>query len=261
MTANPGKRPRSRVGLTVLASVFLAVFVGLIALGVWQLQRRTWKLDLIQRVEARVHAPPAAAPGPDDWAGVDAARDEYKHVALDGRYLPGHDTLVQAVTELGAGFWLISPFRTGDGSVVLVNRGFVPNARSATPAPADARVTGLLRLSEPGGGFLRKNDPGHDRWYSRDVAAIAAARGLQPVAPYFVDADRGAALPSDPRAQPRWPVGGLTVIKFVNNHMQYALTWFVLALMVAAAGARVAVEERRLRRARRDGADTPAGTG
>lgn len=252
MTANTAKRPRSRFALAVLSSVFLAAFLGLIALGSWQVQRRAWKLDLIQRVEARVHAPPGAAPGPDDWAQVSAARDEYRHVRLDGHYLRGKDSLVQAVTAIGPGFWLLSPFQTGDGPIVLVNRGFVPGKREAAAAAdslSDTQVTGLLRLSEPGGGFLRNNAPQQDRWYSRDVAAIAAARGLQRVAPYFIDADRRADSPVAANAEPAWPVGGLTVIKFPNNHLVYALTWFGLALMVAAAAWRVALEERRRRRA------------
>ncbi|MGH8079951.1 MAG: SURF1 family protein [Lysobacter sp.] len=250
MTAKPAKQPRGRFALTVMALIFLAAFAGLIALGVWQIQRRTWKLDLIQRVEARVHAPPGAAPGPADWASVDAARDEYKHVALQGHYLPGPATPVQAVTDLGPGFWLLAPFQTDDGHVVLINRGFAPGNRVAavSAAPDATRVAGLLRLSEPGGGFLRHNAPAQNRWYSRDVQAIAAARGLKTTAPYFIDADRDAPLPTDPQAEPVWPVGGLTVIKFANNHLQYALTWFVLALMVIAAAWRVALEERLRRR-------------
>jgi surfeit locus 1 family protein len=87
-------------------------------------------------------------------------------------------------------------------------------------------LTGLLRISEPGGGFLRANDPGHDRWYSRDVAAIAASRHIDAIAPYFIDAGASA----DPAAL---PVGGLTVIAFPNNHLVYALTWFGLAIMAA----------------------------
>jgi len=256
MTANPAKRPRGRFALTALALALLATFIGLIALGGWQIQRRAWKLDLIQRVEARVHAPPGAAPTQSEWPRIDAAGYEYRHVRLQGRYLPGRDTLTQAVTELGPGFWLITPFRTEDGQTVLINRGFVPSAREVpAAAPTYTQVDGLLRLSEPGGGFMRKNAPAQNRWYSRDVAAIAAARGLPGAAPYFLDADRAAPLPSDPNAEPVWPVGGLTVIKFPNNHLQYALTWFALALMVVAAGWRVALEERRLRRARAPAAD------
>ncbi|QWF19512.1 SURF1 family protein [Lysobacter capsici] len=250
MTATT-KPPRSPFALAALLLLFLAAFLGLIALGVWQIQRRAWKLDLIQRVDARVHAPPGAAPAPSDWPTVSADRDEYKHVQLEGQYLPVAATRVQAVTELGPGFWLLQPFQTAGGEIVLINRGFAPNERKAAEAdeaPADTRVTGLLRLSEPGGGFLRKNAPEQNRWYSRDVQAIAARLGLKQVAPYFIDADRSAPLPSDPTAEPTWPVGGLTVIKFPNSHLSYALTWFALALMVVFAAWRVYLEERRRRR-------------
>src|SRR5262249_18990521 len=81
-------------------------------------------------------------------------------------------------------------------------------------------------MTEPKGGFLRHNDPAHDRWYSRDVTAIAAARGLSDVAPFFIDAD---AVPGENE----YPIGGLTVVRFPNNHLIYALTWCGLALMLA----------------------------
>jgi surfeit locus 1 family protein len=102
-------------------------------------------------------------------------------------------------------------------------------------------LTGLLRVTEPRGAFLRHNDPAADRWYSRDVAAIAAARGIPKVAPYFIDADRSA----DPAAL---PVGGLTIIAFPNNHLLYALTWFGLAAMLAGWSPYVALLEWQLRR-------------
>jgi surfeit locus 1 family protein len=216
------------------AALLFAVFA---ALGTWQIQRLHWKLDLIERVNQRVHAPAMAAPGRARWPQIDANADEYRHVSLSGTFLYARTTRVQAVTELGAGFWLLTPLRQADGDVVLVNRGFIPAASAAEarnpggPAGTVA-VTGLLRISEPGGAFLRHNDPASDRWYSRDVQAIAAARGLPPVAPYFVDADAsGIAGGSGADA----PIGGLTVIAFHNNHLVYALTWYALALMVAGA--------------------------
>ncbi|CAO4183141.1 SURF1 family protein [Methylorubrum aminovorans] len=209
-----------------------------LALGTWQVERRVWKLDLIDRIEARIHAEPVPAPGPEDWAGLTAASAEYRRVRLTGRFAYDRATLVQAVTGRGAGFWVLVPLTTDRGFTVLVNRGFVPTefreraARAAGEADGEVTVTGLLRLTEPGGGFLRRNDPAADRWYSRDVAAIAAARGIDrkqaEVAPYFVDAD-AAANPGG------LPVGGLTVVAFHNNHLVYALTWYALAGMSAAA--------------------------
>jgi surfeit locus 1 family protein len=225
--------PRVSLGVSwgFLAVSCFAIAV-LTALGVWQLERRIWKLDLIARVNARVHAPPIAAPDPAAWPTISAAKDEYLHVRLSGHFLNDRETAVQALTDLGAGDWVLTPLTTDQGWTVLVNRGFVPLERRAAGTHSlvggETTVTGLLRITEPKGRFLRPNDPSQNRWYSRDVAAIAAARGLGNAAPYFVDADLGA----DPQA---WPRGGLTVIAFPNNHLVYALTWFSLALMLAAA--------------------------
>ena len=242
-----------RRGWLALFYVAMAlVCAALIALGSWQVQRRAWKLDLIQRVDARIHAPPVAAPPPADWPNVTAARDEYRHVSVRGRYIDAATVRVQAVTEVGSGSWLLTPLRRADGSVVLVNRGFVPSGWKPTDASRDATggdvtVSGLLRMTEPRGGFLRRNDPAADRWYSRDVQAIAAAKRLPRVAPYFIDAERAPAPATSATAASLWPLGGLTVVRFNNNHLVYALTWFGLALMVIGATWRVATEARRRR--------------
>ncbi|MDB6061426.1 MAG: surfeit locus 1 family protein [Verrucomicrobiaceae bacterium] len=238
------EQPRGTGWLIALALLFSLVFIGLTALGTWQIERRTWKLDLIERVESRIAAAPTDIPEPERWPAINAAQDEYKHVRLSGHFLPDRDTRVQALTALGAGFWILSPFQTDDGYVVLINRGFAPidwNGDTVSSAPTE--VAGLLRLSEPNGAFLRHNDPAAARWYSRDVQAIAGARGLQMVAPYFVDADRSAI-----EAESTWPRAGLTVTHFSNNHLGYALTWFALAAMVGYGGWRVARQEYRLRR-------------
>ena len=239
---------RSLAALLVLAACAVLAFGGLVALGTWQLYRLQWKLALIERVNQRVHAAPVPAPGPARWPAISAKSDEYRHVRLSGTFLYQLSTKVQASTELGSGYWLLTPLREVDGNVVLVNRGFI-RADAPDRAPEDApqvsTVTGLLRISEPGGGFLRDNNPAANRWYSRDVRAIAAARGLTRVAPYFVDAD--ASQETGPAA----PVGGLTVIAFHNNHLLYALTWYALALMVAGASLLVAREERKRRKPRR----------
>jgi len=270
-----------------LAACFFVLFV---ALGTWQVKRRAWKLDLIARVEQRVNAPALPAPGPPQWPNVTAAADEYRHVTATGTFLDSSQTLVQAVTDLGAGYWVLTPLRQADGSMVLINRGFVPaddrgrirpgaplgtwvvdgsTAAVASiggdgrPAAATSTVTGLLRMTEPRGAFLRHNNPAANQWYSRDVQAIAAARGLSHVAPYFIDAeanrtDGNIAPPASPpmgaeasahdgnaptAAGPGSagtgatvvPTPGLTVIHFHNSHLVYAITWYTLALMTAIA--------------------------
>ncbi|MCM8732021.1 SURF1 family protein [Hephaestia sp. MAHUQ-44] len=232
--------------LALLAAGFATLIAGFVALGIWQVERLHWKLDLIARVEARVHAPPVAAPGPAQWGSVTDQSAAYRHVAVEGQYRPGA-TLVLANTERGPGFWVLSPFATR-GFTLLVNRGFVSQAQAENPTllapPAGIhRVTGLLRMSEPGGAFLRRNDPAGDRWYSRDVAAIAQAQRLGTVAPYFIDVDRAA----DPTAV---PVGGLTVVHFRNAHLIYALTWFALGLLSVGGAFILFRSEWRLRRGR-----------
>lgn len=227
----------------VLLAVLALAAAGFVALGVWQLERRVWKLDLIAQVDARVHAPAVAPPGPSEWPAVSAERDQYRRVQLRGVFLHDRETLTQAATALGAGYWVMTPLRTDQGFTVLINRGFVPPERRDPAMRAGAggeqTVTGLLRVTEPRGGFLRANDPASNRWRSRDVEAIARARGLDAVAPYFIDAELGP----DPAA---WPRGGLTVIRFPNSHLVYALTWFGMALL-SLAGMVLVVRDRRRR--------------
>ena len=207
----------------VASCVLMAI--GFAALGAWQIERRAEKHALIARVEARVHAAAQPLPPRADW-GSDLA---YTRVRATGTFLHDRETLVQAVTAYGGGWWVMTPLRT-DTTTLLVNRGFVPADRRDPASRALGQpggrvtVTGLIRASEPGGGFLRRNDSAADRWTSRDVAAIARARRLSETPPFFLDAD---ATPN----QGGYPLGGLTVIAFADNHLVYALTWFALAAL------------------------------
>lgn len=264
-------RPKARNTKRYLLAILAVLsFAGFTALGTWQVKRLQWKRELIARVEQRVSAPAIAVPSREHWPAVQASTDEYRRVYAKGVFLYDLTTRVQAATALGSGFWLLTPLRCADGSIILVNRGFIsaqPNRfqpsealsekKSLRPSNGDNTassspeviVTGLLRISEPGGAFLRNNAPLANRWYSRDVQAIAKARNLSLVAPYFIDADKTENAP----AETVHPIGGLTIIHFSNNHLIYALTWYALALMVATIGIWVVRDERRLRR---DGENT-----
>lgn len=204
------------------------------ALGSWQVQRLFWKLDLIARVDARVHAEAVNPPTETEWPTIAPGDAEYRHVTLSGTFDNSREALVQAVTERGPGFWVVTPLTSADGTTVLINRGFVPPDRRDPASRAEGQpqgevtVTGLLRLTEPGGAFLRSNNPAAGTWYSRDVEAIGENKGLANLAPYFIDADATANVGG-------YPVGGLTVIQFRNSHLVYALTWFSLAIMSFAA--------------------------
>ena len=220
-------RARGKRRFLLALCAFGALLFG--ALGVWQVERLAWKLDLIERVDARVRAPAGRLPPRAAWPEINANSDEYRHVAARGTFLHDRETLVDALTERGPGFWVITPLGTSDGPI-LVNRGFVPRDRASASTRAGGQVagkvtvTGLLRMTEPGGRFLRPNDPANNRWYSRDAAAIARARGVADAAPFFIDAD---ASPNPGRM----PIGGLTVVHFRNAHLVYALTWFGLAAL------------------------------
>lgn len=244
----PAARPASRRRWIAGLAVFAVLIAGFSALGVWQIQRLAWKQELIRQVDSRIHADPAPAPGPAGFDAVTREADQYRRVTASGRFLHDREVRVKAVTDLGPGFWVITPLADARGFTVLINRGFVPAERAAAETRAEGQVdgavavTGLLRITEPKGGFLRDNDPAGDRWFSRDVAAIAKAKGLQgAVAPYFIDAD---ATPNPGG----WPRGGLTVVRFANSHLVYALTWFGLALM-SAGGAVLWLRDERRRRA------------
>lgn len=238
----PGRRTRSAL-LVVLALLLIVLFAGL---GTWQVYRLQWKLDLIARVDARVHAAPTAPPPAARWAGITSNTDEYRRVLLRGIYLYDLTTPVQALTDAGSGYWLLTPMCTSDGVIILVNRGFIqtdlgartrytPQRAAGNPCAAAGgpvvAVGGLLRTTERGGPFSRANDPVDERWHTRDIAAIAHARGLDGAAPFFVDAGAG----QNAAGSPDRPLGGLTVISFPNSHLMYAITWYALALMVAGA--------------------------
>ena len=225
-------RPRSLLRLTILLIVSIVGVSGLTTLGAWQLHRRAWKLNLIEQVDQRIHAVPAAPPGPSQWSAVTAKQDAYRKITLHGVFLNDKETLIESSTVLGPGYWLITPLQTDEGFIILVNRGFVP-PENKTPATrpqsqiiGETIVTGLLRITEPKGRLLRANDPAANHWYSCDVAAIAAARNLPDTAPYYIDADN---MPNPGGI----PTGGLTVVAFPNNHLIYAITWFSLALLLA----------------------------
>ncbi|WP_283193003.1 SURF1 family protein [Rhizobium sp. AN80A] len=231
-TAEQAPKHRSTIALTIFCGLLFVVMCAVFALGVWQLERRAWKLDLIARIDQRINAEPTAAPARAEWEGITKENDEYRRVTAEGTLQSDKESLVYSATELGAGYWVIAPLTLADGTSVMINRGFVPtnkrdvNSRSDGRISGPIKITGLLRLNEPGGTFIRSNDPANDRWYSRDVDAMAAKRGVADIAPYFIDAD-ATANPGG------LPVGGLTQVSFPNNHLQYALTWFALAAMLA----------------------------
>ncbi|UDF05670.1 SURF1 family protein [Asticcacaulis sp. AND118] len=208
------------------------VVLALTALGVWQVQRLMWKTALIETVNARVHrAPQPLVAGPGGWPAFTPANDEYRRVTLSGHFRHDKETQVYALTDLGAGYWVMTPLETAGGTVII-NRGYVPTelrapeTRAQGQVPGEVQVTGLVRMSQDKGWlFSQPNDPAKDQWFLRDVAQIARARGVS-TPNWFIDAEAATVSGG-------WPRGGLTVVRFTNNHLVYALTWFTLAAGLA----------------------------
>jgi surfeit locus 1 family protein len=206
----------------VILFVCGVTFITMVLLGNWQVRRLHWKLDLIEAVDTRKDAAPVAAPnGP-----VTFEDHAYLRVEASGIYEPDLSVRVKALTDIGAGSWLLTPLKT-DTQYIWINRGFVRSGADVTvePAPLGLQtVTGLLRLTEPDGTLLESNDPEAGRWYSRDVVAFSEAVGITGVAPYFIDEEAYDESRN-------WPRPGLTVVQFRNSHLQYALTWYAMALL------------------------------
>jgi surfeit locus 1 family protein len=226
--------------LVIFCACAAVAFVVLSSLGVWQVYRLDWKLDLIERVEQRVAAPVSVVPDSGAWSAIQPDDIEYRHVEVTGTLMPELSVRVTATTEYGRGYWLMTPLKLGNGSTVMINCGFVSgdfdlaaDASNMAETSEPETFRGLLRVSEPDGGFLRANRPQESRWYSRDIKAIAKALDLGQVAPFFIDVEVDRADTASSAANPPLePVPGLTVIHFRNSHLVYAVTWFVLAFMV-----------------------------
>ena len=226
-------KARAWKSLAVPGAFALAALAVLSGLGVWQLDRLQWKNGLIAQVAARTVAPAAPLPRESQWKNI-GADDEYRRVTATGSFRHDREALLYTVEPDerrpgGPGYLVLTPLALTDGSTVIVNRGFVPLDRKD---PATRRqgqvagrvsVTGLLRLPEEKRWFTPANDPGKGAWNRRDPAEIAAALRLARTAAFVIDAD---AAPNPGGL----PSGGRTHLAFPNNHLQYAFTWFGLAL-------------------------------
>ncbi len=232
-------RWRSILAPGLAALVALAILIGL---GTWQLQRKTWKDGLIAQIEARAGGEPGSILPESRWGAWRADEDQFRRVSVTGRFLHEHEAPIHglAPADRGApaqGFYLFTPLRMADGALVVVNRGFVPTelrdpaARPGSQPAGEVTVTGLVRAPEEPSFFIPANVPAQNRWFVRDPLAVAAARGLDRVAPFYVEAD---ATPNPSG----WPRGGQNRLNLPNNHLQYALTWYGIALtLVGVFGA------------------------
>jgi surfeit locus 1 family protein len=241
-----GKR-RSWLGLLVPA---VLAFAALIALGTWQVQRKSWKEGLIATLTERLAAPPSALPASGTWARFDQAGGEYRRVKFSATFDHGKEALVYAAASAfrpdvtGRGYWIFTPARLADGPFVIVNRGFVPEARKDAASRAEGQIAGpvqivgAIRWPDPRNWFSPADDPAHNLWLARDPKAIATAKAISPVAPFYVEQE--SPVPPGGLPQP-----GKLVVRLRNEHLQYAVTWYGLALVLVVVFASWAVKSSR----------------
>ena len=215
--------------------VAVALFV-LVSLGTWQLERKAWKDALIAELQAKLAAPPTDLPARERWPRLTASADEFRRVAFPAGFLPGEEALVYSSGSSlrpdvsGPGYFVFAPARLTGGSVVVVNRGFVPEGRQGTYTPpiGVVDIVGVMRWPEQRGAFTPADQPTKGLWFARNPAAMAAVKKWGAIAPFYVDQEGPQTAGGLPKAGPL--KAGLP-----NNHMQYAVTWYGLALVILLA--------------------------
>ena len=240
-------RPPRRIGPLVVLLV-AAAFLALIVLGSWQMQRLFWKEALITTIAERMTGTPVAL---EEVVAIEAAGGdiEYRRVRLTGRFLHEGEQFFFATYNGRSGYFVYTPFELADTSVIFVNRGFVdvdakdPARREDGQIEGEVTVTGLARdrLAAKPSWLVPDNDPARDIFFWKDLDAMAAnagvAEGTAPIIDFFVDAD---ATPNPGGL----PIGGVTIIDLPNTHLQYAITWYGLALALAGVVAAVLLKRR-----------------
>jgi surfeit locus 1 family protein len=209
---------------------FVPGFALLLGLGVWQIERLHEKEALIAAIQAGINAP--AVPLADALA-TGAADAEWHHVRVQGHFRHDREAYLFAQGPMGAvGVQVLTPLVQDNGQATLIDRGFVPEAlrdpksREAGQVEGEVSLTGVLRLSQAPGLFTPAPDPKTRLWFVKDIPSIANMLGVTVQAPIVVDAD---ATPNPGG----WPLGGRTRVDIPNDHLQYAITWFGLALALA----------------------------
>jgi surfeit locus 1 family protein len=227
-------QPRRRRSLIAPGLLMLLALAVLIGLGTWQLDRKQWKEALIETLAQRLAAAPSELPGRDSFSGLDQATDEFRRVRLPATFQPGQEALVYTSGSAlrrdvtGPGYWVFALARTADGTAVVINRGFVPEGRQnqrTRPDQQSEEVIGVLRWPERRAWFTPTDDPAGNLWFARDHRAIAFAKDWGDVAPFFIDQE--APVPASGLPRP-----GPLQVNLRNDHLQYAVTWYGLAVVL-----------------------------
>lgn len=235
MSKGRRKRKSGVLDATLLAFAGIAILIGL---GVWQLDRKTWKENLIATLNTRLGHAPEDLPPRSSWPQLREDGQEFRRVAFPAEFLDGEEALVYTAGSplrpdvKGPGYWVFAPARLAGGSIILVNRGFVPADRK-DPAlrPVGAPrgivdIVGVLRWPEMRNSFTPADDPKNNLWFLRDSNSIATFKKWVTAAPFYIDQE-------EPTPSGGWPKPGKLETHLPDNHLQYAITWFGLAFALA----------------------------
>jgi surfeit locus 1 family protein len=238
---NGGPQPRRPHAGVLGPGIFaLIVFAGLVGLGNWQLDRKAWKEGVIETLGQRLAEAPSELPPPQRWSSLAPAEDEFRRVRFAAEVLPNEEALVFTSGSAfrpdvsGPGYWVFAPARLAGGGLIVVDRGFVPEGRQdkATRTAGDVAarldMVGVMRWPESPGWFMPQADPGHNLWFVRDPLAIAQAKKWGEVAPFFIELES----PQPPGGLPR---PGPLKANLPDDHLQYAMTWYGLAAVLAVS--------------------------
>ena len=229
---------RKRLATVLDATMFALAGVAILCgLGIWQLERKAWKENLIATLNSRLAASPGDLPPRDRWLTLKENDAEFRRVTFPAEFL-GEEALVYTAGSplrpdvKGPGYWVFAPAQLAGGSIIVVNRGFIPIDRKdpatrTQGAPhGSVDIVGVIRWPEPRGSFTPPDDPKDNVWYLRDSNAIAASKKWLTAAPFYIDQES----PVPPGGVPK---PGKLEVRLPDNHLEYAITWFGLALALA----------------------------
>jgi surfeit locus 1 family protein len=229
-----------RRGIVVPIIFVLVAVAVLAALGTWQIERKSWKEGLIAQLNDKISARPVPLPPQQQWARLSSEVDEFRRVKFAAEFLDQEALVYTSGSSIrpdvsGPGYWVLSPARLSDGSMVVVNRGFVPEGKQDPSTRPEGQphgvieVVGAMRCPEARGMFTPNDQPSKNLWFARDPAAIAIAKGWGATAPFYIDQEAPPAPGGLPKVGPLKPT-------LPNNHLQYAVTWYGLALVMLISG-------------------------
>ena len=203
---------------TIPLIFIFAANVLLFSLCFWQVERMAWKNQVLAQIQAN-RGMDALGTLPTRLEGI-----EYRNVMLTGTFL--NDKMFHMVGRPqgeGPGFYVVTPFRLDDdGRVILINRGFAPEGKEGAPIGLQT-VQGVIRPNRPHRTFMPDNRADKNVWFYEDIEAMSAITG-EKLLPLLVE-QVGEAKKGE------YPAPSNGEITLRNDHLNYAITWFLLGII------------------------------